>query len=299
MCDGFTMSRDHIRRQYGAIDVLPAAEKFDIVTVHMLSSDGKPVQSACGQKVEAHGPLGSERYDIVVLCDFAWDPIHGLPLMALLSPWLMYQASLGATVASCGSAAALLAHSGLANGQHLSAPNGLALDFAHEAILDCERDLIIEGQFISSCGGVADFTAALHLVERVTSRNVSRWLATQWGMAGSGADLHDPLMVRAEAYLQAHFSRPISITALAVELNVDRRTLHRHCVAATGRGPMEYLHGIRMEAAKNMLIRTPFTMDRIAGLVGYSDTAHFRAIFRKTTGRSPREWRRAMRQSQM
>lgn len=300
--DAFTMAREHIRRQYGAIDVLPAADKFDVVAVRTLSIDGRPVPSACGQLAAVAGSLGADRYDVVAICDFDWDEAIPPMLEPHLAPWLSRLHEDGAIIAACGNGAGILAQMGLVNGRSVAAPLAIAQTFSArwpEVNFEHQREIVIDDAFVSSQGGAGDFAAALHLVEQITSRNVSNWLAAQWGLMSGNLSYSDPLMVRAEAYLQEHYSRPLTIEALAKVLRVDRRTLYRHCVAATGKSPMAHLHAIRMEAAKNMLVRTAFTIDRIAGLIGYADTSHFRALFRASTGQSPRDWRKTGRQSRM
>ena len=54
---------------------------------------------------------------------------------------------------------------------------------------------------------------------------------------------------------------------------------------------MEYLTGIRMEKAKELLGTTTKKVYEIAGDVGYSDYKYFTAQFKKYTGMSPKDYR--------
>jgi AraC-like DNA-binding protein len=60
---------------------------------------------------------------------------------------------------------------------------------------------------------------------------------------------------------------------------------------ATGQTPIDYLTGIRIQRATEVLLTTDENITEIAFAVGFNDSNYFTRQFRKATGRSPREFR--------
>ena len=55
----------------------------------------------------------------------------------------------------------------------------------------------------------------------------------------------------------------------------------------------QYIQGQRMERAERLLANTDLPVGQIAQIVGYQNPSRFAEIFRRNTGRSPAEYRRA------
>ena len=62
--------------------------------------------------------------------------------------------------------------------------------------------------------------------------------------------------------------------------------------AASGLSPYEYLLGVRLEKAKEMLLETQAPVSEVAYRTGFGSDANFIAFFRKETGLSPLKFRR-------
>ncbi|HEU0244033.1 MAG TPA: helix-turn-helix transcriptional regulator, partial [Candidatus Limnocylindrales bacterium] len=60
----------------------------------------------------------------------------------------------------------------------------------------------------------------------------------------------------------------------------------------TGRRPMEYVHEIRMEAARRRIEEGAAALDDVGYDVGYEDPTFFRRLFKRTTGLTPAAYRR-------
>jgi AraC-like DNA-binding protein len=91
------------------------------------------------------------------------------------------------------------------------------------------------------------------------------------------------------------FAEGLTAAALAERLNVSLRHFHRLFRAATGRTFVDYVQQRRVERACEWLAGTRWTVQDIAGRVGYQDTKFFQRLFKKKTGHSPREYRRLHR----
>jgi transcriptional regulator GlxA family with amidase domain len=79
---------------------------------------------------------------------------------------------------------------------------------------------------------------------------------------------------------------------MAEQLGLSLRTLHRR-LAKDGLSYQEILDNMRRSVATEFLENTHLLIDQVAERVGFSDATSFRKAFRKWTGQSPTDYRRA------
>lgn len=305
LIDSFEMTRAYIRRQYGAIDILPRTDRFDVAELSLLSFDGKPARTEGGLVLPVSLGLDSRDYHLVVMADHA-PQANGADAdedksdnydEAELARWLTRQARAGAILAASGHSISLLAQSGLLAQRKVATRQAMAGDWQRrwpDVDFDTERKIAQDGPVFTSRGGVADLDLARALVTAVTSQNSGRWLAAQLMIempAVAGPKVSDNLVEQAQNWFAVRFSQPVTIDDLARDLGVHRRTLHRHFKDVLGLSPIAYLQTVRIDASKRMLERTPFAVERIATLIGYKDVSFFRTLFKRATGMAPRQWR--------
>jgi AraC family transcriptional regulator len=89
-------------------------------------------------------------------------------------------------------------------------------------------------------------------------------------------------------------ARP-SLTGLAGSVGVHPVTLARAFRRAFGCTVGEYVRGLRIERAARRLAETELSLAEIALVEGFSDQSHFSNLFRRHTGLSPFQYRRAVR----
>ena len=70
------------------------------------------------------------------------------------------------------------------------------------------------------------------------------------------------------------------------------RTFARRFLAATGRRPIDYVHALRIEGARDRLESSDDSVDDIGFAVGYADPTFFRRLFKRVTGLTPAAYRR-------
>ncbi len=87
-------------------------------------------------------------------------------------------------------------------------------------------------------------------------------------------------------------ANPPSTEMLASRLGVSRATLDRTLSADVGISPAKLLARLRLDEAKRILRAGDLSVSEIAYKVGYCNPAYFVNLFRKTTGLTPRAWRR-------
>jgi AraC-like DNA-binding protein len=94
-------------------------------------------------------------------------------------------------------------------------------------------------------------------------------------------------------WLTLQYSRPISIHHLSQTLGYHRTHFSKMFKLQTGLSPINFLHKIRMERAKLLLLES-LTVEQVASSVGFSDSLYFSKQFRKWSGESPTEYRKQM-----
>ncbi len=132
-----------------------------------------------------------------------------------------------------------------------------------------------------SRGGDFDYASALHL----------RYILLELGRACRAESVGGRLD-KSLRYIHTHIRYDLSIEKLAAMeyLGVSRyRELFREC---TGASPIEYIIGLRMERAKDLLRHTDMSIDKISEGVGYEDRHYFHNTFKRCVGVTPTEYRR-------
>ena len=73
---------------------------------------------------------------------------------------------------------------------------------------------------------------------------------------------------------------------------LPERTFKRRFSLATGMSPLEYVHMLRLEEAKQMLEAGDEPIEAVAEQVGYQDAAFFSRLFRRQVALTPAQYRR-------
>ncbi|MCU6790983.1 AraC family transcriptional regulator [Paenibacillus sp. WQ 127069] len=55
----------------------------------------------------------------------------------------------------------------------------------------------------------------------------------------------------------------------------------------TGQTPIDYLHQVRVYAARDLLLNSPMTIGQVADQLGYCDQSYFNRMYKKITGHPP------------
>lgn len=82
-----------------------------------------------------------------------------------------------------------------------------------------------------------------------------------------------------------------TLETLGQQVGLSRSALAERFRGALGDTPLNHLRTLRMQKAMQLLCETPQTLEQIAQAVGYQDAFGFSKVFKRTTGRSPRQFR--------
>jgi transcriptional regulator GlxA family with amidase domain len=221
-------------------------------------------------------------------------------------PWIVEQYKKGAEIASLCVGAFLLASTGLLNGKKCSTHWGFQEEFREKFpdVEVVEGSIVTEEKRIYSSGGANSYwNLLLHLVEKYTNRetailaskyfaiDIDRNSQAAFAMFKGQKDHSDEQILKAQQYIEEYVHEKITIDDLADQAAIGRRTFERRFKQATNNSVLEYIHRIKIEAAKRSFESSRKNINEVMFDVGYTDTKAFRTMFKKVTGLSPIEYR--------
>jgi transcriptional regulator GlxA family with amidase domain len=200
----------------------------------------------------------------------------------------------------------LLAESGLLDDREATATWSLAPLFRQRypnVRLDDSRMIVVSGGVVTAAAMMGHLDLALWLV-RQASPDLAALIArlmlidrrtsqAQYVIPDFLAHA-DPLVERFERWARANLSAGFSLHKAANALSVTARTLQRRTEAVLGKSPLAFFQDIRVERAQH-LIAIGDDLEKIAGEVGYADSATLRNLLRRRLGRGVRDLRAEMR----
>ena len=224
--------------------------------------------------------------------------------------WLTRCHTQGATLAAACSGAMLLAEAGLLNG--LEATTHWAwcdvLRRRHPAVRVREqRALVITGEgqrLVMAGGGTSWLDLVLYLIGRFVgveaAMQVARLNLIDWHAIGQqpfarlacSRQVDDAVIARCQTWIAEHYDEPSPVAAMVRLSGLAERSFKRRFQQATGMAPLEYVHTLRLEEAKQMLEAGNQPIETIANEIGYEDAGFFSRLFRRKVNLTPAQYRR-------
>jgi transcriptional regulator GlxA family with amidase domain len=307
-----------------AVVALPDTIVFDLATPietfgRARLPDGRPAYRVivCGTEpvVEA-GPLrlgvdvgleALERADTVVVPGRIHPELE-TPAPAITA--LRAAAADGTRIASICVGAFTLAEAGLLDGlratTHWLAADALAKRYPSIDV-DPETLYIDNGQILTSAGAAAGLDLCLHLVRRdhgvAVAADTSRLSVAPLHRDGGQAQfiLRNPPTFQSATlepvllWIEENAHSDLALADIAAAAHTSVRTLNRRFHQETGQSPMQWLGGVRIRHAQELLETTDYGVERIARQVGFPSPSNFRALFRRAAGVTPHAYRTTFR----
>jgi transcriptional regulator GlxA family with amidase domain len=299
MVDSYALAFDRVRH------ILASESDGPEMTLSRLSLTGQDVTVGDGMRYVVDRPIApDDRFDFVWLPAFRVGDVDKLKNRLAgsqnLIGWIREQASKGAVIGASGAAALLLLDAKLLEGRTVPIARALtptARLLFPRCTIDDKLGMVDYGDLLVANGIANDFAVIARGVGRMASSDTSRWLTAVTGLDRTDQEklADDPLVASAQLWLEQRFASEVSISRMAEELFTTHQTLIRHFKKALGVTPQVYVQHLRLAAAQRMLATSNRSIDRIAGLIGYSDVRLFRSMFRRYTGMTATAWRQANR----
>ena len=95
------------------------------------------------------------------------------------------------------------------------------------------------------------------------------------------------------SFIAMHAHEGVSVPEVVARMGCCRRLAERMFKKGCGKTILDAIHEARMDKALALLRRGSFPIDAIPGACGYASVAFFKSLFKRRTGMTMREWRKA------
>ncbi|MBD0381512.1 response regulator [Paenibacillus sedimenti] len=103
---------------------------------------------------------------------------------------------------------------------------------------------------------------------------------------------HQQIIDQCIRYLSNHYQEDLSLEDISQKFHFHPSYFSTIFKSVAGIGFSEYMQRVRIDRAKQLILKTDYKMADIAIKVGYRDAAYFTKIFKKETGTSPYKYKR-------
>jgi transcriptional regulator GlxA family with amidase domain len=168
------------------------------------------------------------------------------------------------------------------------------------------QTLVLSGEaqrIIMAGGGSSWQDLALYLIARFVGHKeameVAKVYMLQWHDMGQQPfaslmivrNTSDAVVNKCQEWLAMNYKTNAPVAAMVELSGLPERSFMRRFAKAVGMRPLDYVHALRLEEAKQMLETTDLTVEAIANETGYEDTSFFGRLFRRKTDLSPAQYR--------
>lgn len=248
--------------------------------------------------------------DIVCIPDFFVNPGDSVSgQFQEEADWLKRCHADGAVLASACSGAVLLGEAGFLSGReatiHWGYVKTLTNNYPGVRVL-AQQSLVLSGEaqrILMAGGGSSWQDLALYLIARHVgleeALQVAKVYMLQWhdmgqqpfaALLGRSA-APDAVIARCQEWLADNYASPAPVSAMVALSKLPERSFVRRFTKATGMTPLDYVHAMRLEEAKQMLERSDMPVEEVANEVGYEDASFFGRLFRRKVGMTPAQYR--------
>ncbi|KRC04333.1 AraC family transcriptional regulator [Hydrogenophaga sp. Root209] len=283
-----------------------------LLRVQIVSADGRPLTIANGVHVVPDASLADAAPPQVICVPevFLLPDADLRGRFQIEVAWLREAHARGAVVAAACSGALLLAEAGLLEGEDATTHWAYcdALAQRHPGIrLHRQRALVTAGEgqrLVMAGGGTSWQDLALYLIARLAGMEAAMQMARlyliDWHERGqqpfarlsASRQSDDAVITRCQLWAAEHYREPSPVAAMTRLSGLAERSFVRRFQQATGLSPLQYVHHIRLEEAKQLLEASVDSIEAVAEQVGYEDAGYFARLFKREVNLTPAQYRK-------
>ena len=203
--------------------------------------------------------------------------------------------------------ALILAEAGLLDGRkattHWLYCDQLALQYKNIRV-EPDKIFIRDGNMYTSGGVTAGIDLALSLVEEdwgwEVASSVARGMLIYMRRPGGQSQFSSYVFNEAktrkdfrelQAWIVSNPNKDLSVEQLAERMSMSSRNFSRLFCQEIGVTPAKFVEGIRLEAARNMMLQTDLPMESVAAQCGFGSAEQMRRSFQRILKTTPQEHR--------
>ena len=151
--------------------------------------------------------------------------------------------------------------------------------------LDAEDALSLSDDYIKKCELLSDSLQIVNLQYHMVLDYTRRVERVRLGRNPS------KLLMQVTNYVQHNLSKPMNVEEMAKDMFISRTHLAAKFKCETGFTLTEFILKEKIEEAKRLLRYSDKSLAIIGQYLGFSSQSHFAKVFKKHTGKTPREYR--------
>ena len=113
----------------------------------------------------------------------------------------------------------------------------------------------------------------------------------QQAQGGENGRVGNHIVEQIQTYIAEHYAEKLTLTGIASQFYISPYYLSRLFKKSINLSLIEYINGVRIKAAQNLIEKTNESISDISEKTGFLTTAHFRRVFKDATGLSPQQYR--------
>lgn len=294
-----------------AADLALARQRKALPDIVFVATRPGPFTSRSGLPLHANGGIDDrQQYDLIFLPGLWRNPQTVIRQHEALLPWLRQQHEGGALIGAAATGVSFLAASGLLN-QRPATTHWFYLDqfAALYPAVDLKPQYLITraGNLYcaASINALADLT--VHFIRHFYGSNIASHVERHFSHEArksyenvtyredDSERHHDEDIIQIQLWLHQHHAQPVQLADVARQFGMSLRNFNRRFLAATGKTPLRYLQGLRIEEGRDLLGNSNLSIAEVAEKVGYQDSSHFSRLFREILTVTPQDYRKSMR----
>ena len=278
-----------------------------VYPVTLLAKQAGPVTTFSGMQLIADQSFNqiSEDYDTLMIPGgFLEDVLPNTEIVELIK----VMAPKVRRLASVCTGAFLLAESGLLDGRRATTHWNWCAEFAEkypQVNVESDRIFVKEGNIMTSGGITSGIDLALAMVEEDWGQKialaVAQFLVVYLKRPGGQSQFSSYLTREAssrsdlrelQSWIMQNPEENLKVDTLAERMTMSPRNFARLFMSETGMTPAKFVEMVRIDAARNLLELTKFSIDNIADSSGFKDPENMRRAFTRQLGVNPSDYRK-------
>ena len=140
----------------------------------------------------------------------------------------------------------------------------------------------------------------LELAEKEELGKVRSWFvqkaeAAAGNVAGQKKEYSNEAIEKAQEYIRHNYRKDLSLEEMSRQMDMSPYYFSKLFKEVTGSNFVEYVTGVRMKCARELLLEGGKSIKQICAEIGYSDPNYFSRIFKRYEGCTPTEFREGKR----